>query len=163
GSLALLAVWVAATPCRGRGGASAPPWASSPGDVRAPRRAGLLDLRLALYGFPPSLARLRNRRRGGSLAARPAPPAAPRVGLHPSLDTRPPPWLRGERREQSTNCRGPAAEAAERPRSASVTPGKRGGSPGEPRYALAVTYPGRESQTRPRFFERKPPKRKETN
>ena len=135
------------------GGAHTPPWASSPGGVCAQRRAGLLGLHLALCGLSSLLERLRNILRGGSLASRPGLAA---LGAAAALTRASPPWLRGERREQSTNCRGPAAEAAEQSRSASLTPGKRGGSPGKPRCALAVTYPGRESQTRQELFDRQP-------
>lgn len=49
------------------------------------------------------------------------------------------------------------------PRSASFHSPYKGGSPGKPRCALAVTDPSRESQTRPRLFESKTTKEKETD
>ena len=134
-----------------------------PRGVHAQRRAGLLGLPLALCGFPPSLKSFAIYGGGALWRQGQRPPLRSGWGCAPALTRAPPPWLRGERRDERQHCRGPAAEAAEQPRSASLTPGHRGESPGEPRCALAVTYPGRENQTRQGLFERKTPKGKETH
>jgi hypothetical protein len=56
--------------------------------------------------------------RGGSVVSRPSPPLRSGWGNAPALTPAPPQWRRCERREQRKNCRGPAAHAAERSRSA---------------------------------------------
>lgn len=90
----------------------------------------------------PSL-KTRNILREGSLASRPGPPLRCGWGYAPALTLAPPQWLRGERREPRQNHRGPAAHAAEQPRSASFHSPSPGGSPGEPRCAFPGSYAGR--------------------
>jgi hypothetical protein len=85
--------------------------------------------------------------RGGSWASRPSPPL--RCGWlasSPALTPAPPQWRRCERRDERQNRRGPAANATEQSRSASFHSPSKGGSPGKPRCAFPVTYPGRTSQ-----------------
>src|SRR5262249_18145359 len=100
----------------------------------------------------PLLGWLRNRRQAGSLASRPAPCAALRVARRlASLDTRLPTVAARRKEGGKTKLYRASRSTAAPPRSASVTSGHREESPGEPRRALAVTYPAGKARSQELF------------
>src|SRR5712691_9413464 len=75
----------------------------------------------------------------GGLSRVKAKPSAVRSGWlasSPALTLAPPQWRRCERREERKNCRGPAAQAAERSRSATLHSRSQGRKPRETSMCL---------------------------
>ena len=116
-----------------------------------------LGLHLSLCGCCSLLQKLRNVMLGAP-ASRPAPSAALRVGLRPSLDTRPAALAPRRKEGPPTKLQRASRSTAGQSRSASFTSPYKGGSPGKLRCALPVTYPAGKARQGKDFLSQKDPR-----